>query len=119
MEYSIRYQEIALLTPHQEYYQYNQQWTIGTNAYKQYILLLHCKLTSHIFDLKSIWLQQSFVLIKLITSHFQYVLILVLSVFEILGKDWQIVVMLEYKRCCNLIIELKRTSKQVTGNEFK
>ena len=60
----------SALNPHQEYYQSNQQWTIGTNAYKQYMLLLHCKLTSHIFELKSIWLQQSFVLIKRITSHF-------------------------------------------------
>ena len=42
MEYYIRYQEITHLTPHQEYCQSDQQWTIGTNTYKQYMLLLHC-----------------------------------------------------------------------------
>ena len=66
--YSIRYQETVLLTPHQEYCQFNQHRTTSTNAYKQYITV-RLKLISHIFDLKSICLQQTYVLIKRTTGH--------------------------------------------------
>ena len=69
--YSIRYQEPVLLTPHQEYCQFNQHRTTSTNAYKQYITV-RLKLTSHIFDLKSTCLQQTYVLIKRTTGHLQY-----------------------------------------------
>ena len=69
--YSIRYQETVVLTPHQEYCQFNQHRTTSTNAYKQYITV-RLKLTSHIFDHKSTCLQQTYVLIKRTTGHLQY-----------------------------------------------